>query len=194
MIRGKPPPRSRLSGTGHARNARIGLHVGDVRRDRFQPPLESHLRRRRHVEAVLHEHASNRASRFRIRAPPHTPRSLFETDAAESVSRKIVRPSSVGRASVNFAIGLVIAVGSVIAGYAALGGHLGPRSHRSQNSGNRRGELDSNHQGQAARAFVVRRARHRQRHSVRILSRRRRTRSSHPGKRSSWPITTRNTN
>ena len=49
------------------------IHIGDIRRDRFQPPLESNLRRQRHVESVLHEHASNRASRFPTRAPRFMP-------------------------------------------------------------------------------------------------------------------------
>ena len=63
-----------------------------------------------------------------------------------------------------------------------------------KNSRNRRGELYSDHRGQAARAFAVRRGQHRQRHSARILSRGRRTRSSHPGKEKFWPITRRSTN
>jgi chemotaxis protein MotA len=53
---------------------------------------------------------------------------LFETDAAETVSRKTLPPlsgqSRHGGISVNFGIGLLIALGSVIGGYSALGGHL----------------------------------------------------------------------
>ena len=106
-----------------------GVHVGDVVGDGLEPLLERDLSREGDIKSVLHDAVPTRPEATPAFRGNDGSAGLSVADFAARQLRVSLAPQILmcvrsGSEFLNFAIGLVITVGCILGGYAALGGHL----------------------------------------------------------------------